>query len=277
MRALRRLVSTRSGLYSMPRERRAEPLRRGDHDLAVARAEVDDEIVRRHAREEQHPVDRGVGRRHPDDVLAVDDRLLVEDLELRRRGARHENEPQDGEEPGAHRRHFRGDRTGRSRRSEYCVGRRRAPDLPHARDPAGRPRIEFVVMMRPAPVAGSRETERRTTWQQAQTGARRPGSTSGSARPTDSGGPVAACGSAPRLPLERHPADVQHVHLCRPSRRGRAARAGFRAGQGLRGSPRSRSPSARCRAARPGPGAVVKTALDLPRWSVRTTSRPRTC
>ena len=45
-----RLVRTRSGTISTPRPRRAEAARRGDDDAAVARAEVDDVIARRHAR-----------------------------------------------------------------------------------------------------------------------------------------------------------------------------------------------------------------------------------
>src|SRR2546421_9411824 len=45
-------------------------LRRGDHGAPVARAEVDDEVLRRHARHVEHLVDHGLWRRHPDDVLA---------------------------------------------------------------------------------------------------------------------------------------------------------------------------------------------------------------
>src|SRR5262249_38355665 len=39
--------------------------------LAVARAEVDDVVLRRGLRHAQHLVDEFVGRRHPDDVLAA--------------------------------------------------------------------------------------------------------------------------------------------------------------------------------------------------------------
>ena len=42
----------------------------GDHGAAVARAEVHDEVGRRHLGHVEHLVDQGLRRRHPDDVLA---------------------------------------------------------------------------------------------------------------------------------------------------------------------------------------------------------------
>ena len=67
--ALRFDSSTMSGLYSMPRRARAA-LRRGDHRAAVAGAEIDHVVLRRHFRHVEHLVDERLRRRHPDDVLA---------------------------------------------------------------------------------------------------------------------------------------------------------------------------------------------------------------
>src|SRR6266404_3213300 len=51
-------------------ERVRAALCRGDHRAAVARAEIDDVVLRRHAREVEHLVDHRLRRRHPHDVLA---------------------------------------------------------------------------------------------------------------------------------------------------------------------------------------------------------------
>ena len=58
-----------SGLYSMP-VRRGAALGGGDDRAAVARAEVDDVVLRRQLRHVEHLVHESLRGRDPDDVLA---------------------------------------------------------------------------------------------------------------------------------------------------------------------------------------------------------------
>jgi hypothetical protein len=66
-----------SGLYSMPSPR-APRLAAAMMLRPSPRAEVDDEILRRDAREVEHLLDQRGRRRHPDDVLARLPRIGLE-------------------------------------------------------------------------------------------------------------------------------------------------------------------------------------------------------
>jgi hypothetical protein len=61
-------------------------LGRGDHQPAIARAEVDDEVARRDLGEVEHFLGERRARRHPDHVLAGLALVGLETLRLRRDG-----------------------------------------------------------------------------------------------------------------------------------------------------------------------------------------------
>ena len=67
--ALCRDRSTMSGLYSTPQRLHAA-LGGGDHGAAVAGAEIDQDVGRRHLRHVEHAVDQRLRGRNPDHVLA---------------------------------------------------------------------------------------------------------------------------------------------------------------------------------------------------------------
>ena len=82
----------------MPERARA-PLRRGDDNATVARSEVDDVVLRRHAGHVEHLVDQLGRRRQIHDILAV---LADDDLRARVSGIGGDRRQEHDQQPPNH-------------------------------------------------------------------------------------------------------------------------------------------------------------------------------